>query len=60
LRALNRRARPAAVALGLGPEDAAALGTRHHVGPGADLEETGVEGAVPSDVATILTSNGRD
>jgi hypothetical protein len=59
LKALVRRARPAAVALGLGPEDAAAIGGRHQVGPGADLEETGVEGAVPSDVATILGS-GRD
>lgn len=54
LRALARRARPAAIELGLGPEDAAALGLRHQVGPGADLEETGVEGAVPSDVATLL------
>lgn len=59
LKALVRRARPAAVAMGLGPEDAAAIGARHQVGPGADLEETGVEGAVPSDVATIL-GNGRD
>jgi len=58
LKALVRRARPAAVAMGLGPEDAAALGARHHVGPGADLEETGIEGAVPSDVATILGSGG--
>jgi len=55
LKALIRRARPAAVALGLGPEDAAAAGARHRVGPGADLEESGIEGAVPSDVATILT-----
>ena len=54
LKALTRRARPAAVALGLGPDDAAALGGRHRVGPGADLEEAGVEGAVPSDVASIL------
>ena len=58
LKALVRRARPAAVAMGLGPEDAAALGARHRVGPGADLEETGVEGAVPSDVATLLISGG--
>ncbi len=58
LKALLRRARPAAVALGLGPEDAAAVGTRHQVGPGADLEETGVEGAVPSDVATLLSGGG--
>lgn len=58
LKALVRRARPAAVAMGLGPEDAAAVGARHHVGPGADLEETGVEGAVPSDVATLLISGG--
>jgi hypothetical protein len=61
LKALIRRARPAAIEMGLGPEDAAAIGTRHQVGPGADLEETGVEGAVPSDVATILgTGNGGD
>lgn len=58
LKALVRKARPAAVAHGLGPEDAAALGARHRVGPGADLEETGVEGAVPSDVATLLISGG--
>jgi hypothetical protein len=58
LKALLRRARPAAIAMGLGPEDAAAIGGRHHVGPSADLEETGIEGAVPSDVATILGSGG--
>ena len=58
LKALVRRARPAAVAMGLGPEDAAAVGARHSVGPGADLEETGIEGAVPSDVATLLMSGG--
>jgi hypothetical protein len=57
-KALVRRARTAAVAMGLGPDDAAALGGRHRVGPGADLEETGVEGAVPSDVATLLSSGG--
>jgi hypothetical protein len=60
LKALIRRARPAAVAMGLGPDDAAAVGARHRVGPGADLEETGVEGAVPSDIATILASGGDD
>lgn len=60
LKALVRRARPAAVAMGLGPDDAAALGTRHNVGPGADLEETGIEGAVPSDIATILSGGGSD
>ena len=58
LKALTRRARPAAVAMGLGPDDAAAIGARHNVGPGADLEETGVEGAVPSDVATLLSGGG--
>lgn len=58
LKALIRKARPAAVAMGLGSDDAAALGTRHHVGPGADLEETGIEGAVPSDVATLLSGGG--
>jgi hypothetical protein len=46
LRALVRKARPAAVAMDLGPEDAAARGGRHRVGPGADLEETSVEGAM--------------
>jgi len=60
LRALIRRARPAAIEMGLGPEDAAAVGARHQVGPGADLEETGVEGAVPSDVATILAGSDRE
>lgn len=58
LKALLRRARPTAIAMGLGPEDAAAVGARHQVGPGADLEESGVEGAVPSDVATLLTRDG--
>jgi hypothetical protein len=57
LKALSRRARPAALALGLGAEDAAAIGTRRHVGPGADLAETGVDGEEPSDVATILASD---
>lgn len=57
-KALVRRARTAAIAMGLGPDDAAALGGRHLVGPGADLEETGIEGAVPSDVATLLISSG--
>jgi len=60
LKALLRRARPAAVARGLGPEDAAAVGARYQVGPGADLEETGVEGAVPSDVAMLLSGGERD
>ncbi len=60
MKALIRRARPTAVAMGLGSEDAATLGGRHQVGPSADLEETGVEGAVPSDVSTILTGNGWD
>ena len=58
LKALSRRARPAAVAMGLRPEDAAAVGARYRVGPGADLEETGIEGAVPSDVATLLLGSG--
>ena len=58
LKALVRKARPAAIVQGLGPEDAAAVGARHRVGPGADLEETGVEGAVPSDVATLLNGSG--
>lgn len=57
LKALIRRARPAAIEMGLGPDDAAALGARHRVGPGADLEEAGVEGT-PSDVATLLTGGG--
>lgn len=58
MKALTKRARPAAIAAGLGPDDAADLGGRHCVGPSADLEETGVEGAVPSDVATLLISGG--
>jgi hypothetical protein len=60
LKALVRRARPTAVAMGLGPEDAAAAGARHQVGPGADLAETGIEGAVPSDVAALLSGGGDD
>ena len=60
LKALIRRARPAAIAMGLGADDASVIGGSHHVGPSADLEETGVEGAVPSDVSTILTGNGWD
>lgn len=58
LKALVRRARPAAIEMGLGPDDAAALGGRHRVGPGADLEETGVEGAGTSDVATLISGGG--
>lgn len=54
LKGLIRRARPAAIALGLGPDDAVAVGTRRQVSPGADLVETGVDGEVPSDVATLL------
>jgi hypothetical protein len=60
LKALIRRARPAAIAMGLGADDASVIGGSHRVGPSADLEETGVEGAVPSDVSTILTGNGWD
>ena len=58
LKALLRKARPAAIKRGLGPADAAAVGARHQVGPGADLEETGIEGAVPSDVATLWGGGG--
>lgn len=57
LRALIRRARPAAIAAGITAQDAAALGHRHRLSSGADLEETGIEGAVPSDVATLLASD---
>jgi hypothetical protein len=53
LKALIRRARPTAIAMGLGAEDAAAIGGSYRVGPSADLEETGVEGTVPSDISTI-------
>lgn len=61
MKALLKHARPTAIAMGLGPEDAAAVGTRHNVGPGADLQETGIEGAVPGDIATILgQGNGGD
>lgn len=52
-KALTRRAKQAAMTLGLTAEDAAWLGTRHHVGPGADIEETGVEGAGPSEVTSL-------
>jgi hypothetical protein len=54
LKALLRRARPAAIALGLGAEDAASVGAGRHVSPGADLAETGIDGELPSDVASIL------
>lgn len=56
LKALVRHGRPVAVALGLGVEDAVAAGVRRHVGPGQDLAETGIDGELPSDVATLLTS----
>jgi len=59
LKALNRRARPTAIALGLGVEDAAAAANRRHVGPGQDLVETGIEGELPSDIATILAGGGK-
>lgn len=58
LKALIRRARPAALALGLSAEDAAAAGVRRHVGPGQDLAESGVDGELPSDIATLL-GNGK-
>lgn len=54
LKALLRRARPAAIALGIRSEDAAAAGSRRNVGPGQDLVETGIDGELPSDVATLL------
>lgn len=57
MKALIRRARPAAIELGLGPEDAAAISVR---GPGADIEETSVEDSAPSDVASLLGGSGRD
>jgi hypothetical protein len=57
LKALNRRARPAAIELGLGAEDAASAESRHQVGPGQDLSETGVDGELPNDVATILLTD---
>lgn len=59
LKALIRRARPAALAMGLRSEDAAAAGMRHHVGPGADLAEIGVGGETPSDVGEDPGSNGK-
>jgi hypothetical protein len=58
LKALLRRARPAAIALGLGADDAASVGARH-VGPGADLAETGIDGELPSDVSSILVGGKR-
>ena len=60
LKALVRRARPVAIAMGLGPEDGAALGDRHRVGPHADLEETGVDGDVPIAVDALLISGDGD
>lgn len=57
LKALIRRARPAAMALGLGADDAAAAGSRRQVGPGQDLAETGIDGELPSDIATILAGS---
>ena len=58
LKALIRRARPAAIAMGLGPEDVAAIGGGHQVGPGADLEEADVEGSEPGDAPPL--SPGRE
>lgn len=55
LKALIRRARPAAVALGLGADDVAAADGRRQVGPGQDLAETGVDGELPTDVAALLS-----
>lgn len=52
LKALIRRARPAAIARGLGPDDDAAAG------PGA-LEETSVEAAAPSG-APLLSGSGEN
>lgn len=57
LKALTRRALPAALALGLGADDAATVGIRRQVGPGADLAETGADGELPSDIATILVGS---
>lgn len=54
LRALSRRALPSAVALGLGPEDIAAVGGANRIGVGQALTEAGVDGAVPSDVALLI------
>jgi hypothetical protein len=60
LKALIRRARPAAIALGLGAEDAAAAGEHRRVGPGQDLVEAGVDGELPSDVAKFWGGGGRN
>lgn len=59
LKALIRRARPAAITMGLRTEDAAAAGSRRHVGPGQDLVETGIDGELPSDVATLLSGGSK-
>jgi hypothetical protein len=53
-RALSRRALPAAVALGLGPEDVAVMGGPHRVGVGQALTEAGMEGAGASAVASLI------
>lgn len=59
LRALIRRARPAAIARGLGPEDAAAAGARHQISPGEDVAETGADGERPSDIVAPVSGRGK-
>lgn len=54
LKALIRRARPVAVAMGLGPEDASTVDARRQVGSEADLDGTGATDSVASDVAMSL------
>jgi hypothetical protein len=43
LKALLRKARPAAIELGIDAEDVAAIGENHGVSPGADLVDAGLE-----------------
>lgn len=49
LKALTNRARTTALEMGLTAEDAATIGMRYRVGPGAELEDTGAEGTLLSD-----------
>ena len=62
VRALSRRARAAALEMGLSAEDAAAVGARYQAGPGADLCEAGFdgEGEIPSDVVMAANKRRRD
>lgn len=51
LKALLRKARPAAIELGIDAEDGAAIGENHGVSPGAVLADAGLETDEPVEVA---------